>query len=88
MVGKQEQQRMITGEEAIALFDYSTLGEVYTARELYDTYRQNKETANDVTWDFFMLLSFVYCTGRVQGIREERCKKKIAESCTCKEMKA
>lgn len=49
--------------------------EMYRAKALYDTYREAKGTDTDSLWDIMSLLSFVYDTARIQGIREERAKR-------------
>lgn len=67
---------MIEPQEAIALFCYTKTEEMHRAKALYDTYRQHKGTDHtDSLWDLMSVLSFVYDTGRVQGIREERAKR-------------
>jgi hypothetical protein len=46
---------------------------------LYQTYRQKMGTEKeDRLWDLLSLIALGYVTGRVQGIREERAKKKGA----------
>lgn len=76
MNGKQSPSELISPEEAINLFKYAKIDEVYRVKALYATYRQYRKTDNDISWYFMCLLSFVYDTGRVQGIREERAKTK------------
>ena len=72
---------MIEPQEAIALFGYAKTEEMQRAKELYETYRDAKEMRYKPLWDtldlwdIMSLLSFVYDTGRVQGIREERAKR-------------
>ena len=72
---------MIEPQEAIALFGYAKTEEMQRAKELYETYRDAKEMRYEPLWDtldlwdIMSLLSFVYDTGRVQGIREERAKR-------------
>lgn len=72
---------MIEPQEAIALFDYAKTEEMQRAKELYETYIEAKEVNCKPLWDLLDLwdlmsvLSFVYDTGRVQGIREERAKR-------------
>ena len=39
MIGKYSPQELITPEEAIALFEYGTIAEMYTAKALFDIYR-------------------------------------------------
>lgn len=75
MLGKKLPPIRITPEEAIALFEYATVEEMYRAKALYDTYREAKGTDTDSLWDIMSLLSFVYDTARIQGIREERAKR-------------
>lgn len=72
---------MIEPQEAIALFAHAKTEEMQRAKELYETYRDAKEMRYKPLWDtldlwdIMSLLSFVYDTGRVQGIREERAKR-------------
>ena len=81
MTGCKPTQERITPEEAMKLFDFASVEEIYTAKALYDTYRENKEVSDPVIWDLLelwdlmSLLAFVYDTGRVQGIRQERAKR-------------
>ena len=81
MTGKNATQERITPEEAIALFEYASCEEMRRAKALYDMYRQEKEVRNAPLWDMLDLwdlmsiLSFVYDTGRVQGMREERARR-------------
>ena len=49
---------------------------MYIAKDLHDFYRAQKGRDSDSLWDMMSLLSFVYDTGRVQGMREERAKRK------------
>ena len=72
---------MIEPQEAIALFGYAKTEEMQRAKELYEAYIEAKEVSCKPLWDLLDLwdlmsvLSFVYDTGRVQGIREERAKR-------------
>lgn len=66
---------MIEPQEAIALFGYAKTEEMYRVKDLYTAYREAKGTDTDSLWDLMSVLSFVYDTGRVQGIREERAKR-------------
>lgn len=75
MIGKYTPPELITPEEALAIFKYGTLSEMYRAKALYDIYRRNFEPDTDKLWGFIRLLSFVYDTARIQGIREERAKR-------------
>jgi hypothetical protein len=49
---------------------------MYIAKDLYDFYRAQKGRDSDSLWDTMSLLSFIYDTGRIQGMREERAKRK------------
>lgn len=75
MVGKKMPEEMISTDEALKLFAYAGTEEMHRVMDLYRAYRKTKGTAPDVLWDLMCLLSFIYDTGRVQGIREERSKK-------------
>lgn len=72
---------MIEPEEAIKLFRHAKTEEMYRAKELYEAYIEAKEmTCKPLwdlldKWDLMSVLSFVYDTGRVQGIREERARR-------------
>ena len=76
MVGKTTPPELITAEEAIALFEFATVSEMYTVKELAEVYRAYKGIASERLWDTLGLLSFIYDTGRIQGIREEQAKRK------------
>lgn len=73
---------MIEPQEAIALFSHAKTEEMQRAKELYETYIEAKAVCYKPLWDMLdlwdlmSLLAFVYDTGRVQGIREERAKRK------------
>lgn len=82
MIGKHTPPELIAPEEAITLFDFALLSEVYRVKALYDTYRQHRGTDSDPLWDTMSLLSFVYDTARIQGIREERARRKQQTSAT------
>lgn len=76
MTGKAPIQQLIAPDEAMKLFRYAGRQEMYIAKDLHDIYREQREKTGDSLWDMMSLLSFVYDTGRVQGIREERAKRK------------
>ena len=81
MTGKNAAPERITPEEAIQLFAYAHTEELHRAKALYEAYRDTHNMRNAVLWDMLDLwdlmsiLSFVYDTGRVQGMREERAKR-------------
>lgn len=76
MTGKAPFQQFIEPAEAMRLFRYAGCQEIRIAKDLHDIYREQREETGDSLWDMMCLLSFVYDTGRVQGIREERAKRK------------
>lgn len=76
MTGKAPIQQLITPAEAMELFKYASVWEMYIAKDLYDFYGAKRERNSDSLWDMMSLLSFIYDTGRVQGMREERAKRK------------
>ena len=75
MNGKYTITERITPQEAVKLFEYSKVGEIHIATRLYDAYTQSHYPKEDLLCGFLTLLSFIYDTGRVQGIREERAKR-------------
>lgn len=76
MTGKAPIQPLIAPAEAIELFKHAGIREMYIAKDLYDVYRAQRGRDSDILWDTMSLLSFIYDTGRVQGMREERAKRK------------
>lgn len=74
MIGKYSPQELITPEEAIVLFKHARVTEMYRAKDLYDAYIGSRKQSGNALWELMSLLSFIYDTGRVQGIREERAK--------------
>lgn len=75
MNGKYPITERITPQEAVKLFEYSKVGEIHIATRLYEEYTETHEPQGDILCGFLTLLSFIYDTGRVQGIREERAKR-------------
>ena len=76
MTGKTLPAQLITPEEALTLFEHSTIEEIYRAKDLCAAYKEaNPYKDSDFQWKFLNLLSFIYSAGRIQVIREERAKK-------------
>lgn len=69
-------QERISQEEAVALFQYATVEDMQIAKALYDTYREHNGTNKDTLWDIVSLIAFAFDTGRVQGLREARARKR------------
>ena len=67
MRGGKKIIQLITPDEAIKLFCYARVQEISIARDLYKAYKK-QATEESVLF----LLAFIYDTGRVPGIREER----------------
>lgn len=76
MIGKAPLQQFIEPAEAMSLFHYAGCQEMRIAKDLHDIYREQRGRDSNSLLDMMSLLSFVYDTGRVQGIREERAKRK------------
>lgn len=76
MTGEAPIQQLVAPDEAMELFKYAGIREMYIAKDLYDFYRAQKGRDSDSLWDTMSLLSFIYDTGRIQGMREERAKRK------------
>lgn len=76
MNGKHLPPVLIEPQESLALSDYIKIEEINRVKLLYVAYRATKGVHKDTLWDFFKVLSFMYDTGRIQGIREERAKKR------------
>lgn len=76
MTGKAPIQQLVAPAEAMELFRYAGIQEMHIVKDLYAFYRAQKGRHSDILWDMMSLLSFIYDTGRVQGMREERAKRK------------
>lgn len=76
MTGYTTPPLMIAPDEAIALFKHARITKMYRAKDLYDVYIESVNQSSDTLWELISLLSFIYDTGRVQGIREERLKRR------------
>lgn len=76
MTGKTVSPRLLSALEAAHLFQYANLADMYTAIELAGAYSTLKGAGRDPRWDAKAMLWFIYDAGRVQGIREERAKRK------------
>ena len=72
---------MIEPKEAVSLSKYMTTGEMERAKSLFEAFQESEGLLDTDLWkcldlwDVMSLLAFVYDTGRVQGIREERARK-------------
>ena len=73
--------RMVNPKNFVELYKrIATCESLYRAEEIMDEWRIQKRSApvNDPVFDYMSMLGAIYEAGRVQGIREERSKKKRA----------
>ncbi|MBP5580752.1 MAG: hypothetical protein J6X85_02995 [Ruminococcus sp.] len=76
MIMKTTPAELITPEEAAELSHrFSTVGEVYRAREVFEEFMKLTTDEQDYNARFLWALASVYIAGRIQGIREERAKR-------------
>lgn len=77
MLGKTTPPELITPAEAINLQPFSLGSSLVRATNLYSTYEKRKGyIGEEDIFEFMCALAFVYDTGRIQGIREERARKR------------
>ena len=73
----KEHKTLVTTEEAIRLVrKYGDLEDLETAREIYLKYMGDYFKGRDIEWHCFSAMAAIYTAGRVQGIREERQRRK------------
>ena len=76
-MANREKRVLITPEEALSLLRFSTISSIYRAKDLRKAYEVNQEKHTEGSrWDTMCLLAFIYDVGRIQGIREERERRK------------
>lgn len=80
---KTDPEQLVTAEEVVAIMAKAgDVEDIRRAREVAEAYpAENKGTAAFLSvlfneWDFMCLLSNVYQAGRIQGIREQRQKRR------------
>lgn len=66
----------ITAKDAVRLSKYLTCDVVVFAREIANEYIKAPRYLNDPEWDRATLFATIWNAGRVQGIREERTKRR------------
>ena len=72
----------MTVEEALFLGKNVSAGELDYCYRLYPAYynaRQELGCCGDRQWEFMCLISFFYHSGRIQGIRDERARRKAGK---------
>jgi hypothetical protein len=67
---------LITTDEALQLLKFATISEMFIVERLEKAYRNSNGYDRELKWDRMKLLSFIYDTARIQGIREERARHK------------
>lgn len=66
----------ITLEEAIRLYDFVDITAVNRAVKLYKHFINKERIQCDAIWALFSSLGVIYSIGRIQGIRDERYRRK------------
>ena len=74
MERQKKRRELITPTEALALSEFNTAADLYRAHDIVTAW--GKRHKNDSTFDYMCMCAMIYTAGRVQGIREERAKRK------------
>ena len=77
---KSIEQPLITVAEALELSEHIKLSEMCIAMELFDALEKKHGSSKYSLWNSACSVAFVYDAGRVQGIREERARRKRANA--------
>ncbi len=81
MLGKREAPDMITAKEAVAISTKSgTIDEIYIAIEIIEEYERLNFAPNDKWYNMACMYATLFEAGRIQGVREERYRRKIARA--------
>lgn len=77
MIQRTTLPELIAPQEAAALSaKFGTTDDIFRAEEIYNEFLKLKGAENDTRWKFLCAISTIYIAGRIQGIREERRKKR------------
>ena len=77
MIQRTTPPELITPQEAAALSDkFGTNDDIYRADDIYKEFMKLKSSESDNLWKFLCAIGTIYTAGRIQGIREERRKKR------------
>lgn len=68
----------ITLEEAIKLYNSVDITDIHRANELYNHFYKEEKNQYGSNWAFSSAIATVYAIGRIQGIRDERNRRKHA----------
>ena len=74
MLGENIAPTLITPQEVAALREYITLDELQKAAAVARALPP--EDTGDLMYDHYCMLSAIYAAGRIQGIREERARRR------------
>ena len=78
----RDPEMMVTPMEARKLFEESTLFDMQQAYLLHKVYQRQYTTdeSGNQDWEYTRQLAFLYSIGRIQGVREERYRRRKAHS--------
>jgi len=77
MIQRITPPELITPQEAAALSDkFGTTDDIYRADDIYNEFMKMKDSESDNRWKFLRAIAAIYTAGRIQGIREERSRRK------------
>ena len=71
---------LITIDEMLSLGGFATMSELKLCWEMYEKYFQAKNLNPRSQFDASCFFAFVFMSGRIQGIREERLKNKSSQN--------
>ena len=72
MYDKLDYKLLISTAEALELVQFRTLKDSYIAQDIYNEYKKTETKEYSLAW----VLGIIWNAGRIQGIREERSKRK------------
>lgn len=77
MLGRYSEP-LVTPQEIVKLGRHSGVESIYRAKEILEATQEASEGGQDNYYTFLCALANIYDAGHLQGIREERLKKKIS----------
>ncbi len=72
----REYPELCTAEEIIALSKFATVESAERAQRIFDATKDSRKEDRDTFWTFYCALANIYDAGRIQGIREERMRRR------------
>lgn len=77
MIGKKQYPALITAEEAVRVGQAAGECEsIHRVTEIYHEWKKSPQFPDSPGYDFWCMLAAMYDAGRIQGIREERSRRK------------